>query len=350
MFTTRVPSDEIKIQLSNVDMTEPPGDGFMRTSRRTCLMLLAGASCGLAAGADRYPNKPIRLVLPFAPGGGADGVARIIGRELTEALGTPWVVDYRAGAGGNMAAEIVARSAPDGYTVFLALSSILTVNPALYKLSFDAKKDLVPVISLTASELILVTHPSVEASTLKELIALAKAKGAALNYSSAGIGTPQHLAAELFKMRAGIEMTHVPYKGGAPAANAAVAGEVQVAFGSLPALLPFVKSGRLKAFAVTGPKRATTAPEFPTIAELGFPGFVVTAWYGLFVPARTPLEIRKLLQDEVAKIMESPAMKEQIARLNYAVWVLGPSEFADVINRETAMWSEVVKAANIKLE
>ena len=270
---------------------------FMRSLAALFLLCVTAA----AHAADAYPHAQCDSFSPFAPGGGADAIARVITPKLNEALGQQWVNDNRGGAAGNIAAEIVARAAPDGHTVFLGFSTVLTVNPLLYKLPFDVERDLVPVVMLTSGQYMLVVHPSVKADNLKEFISLAKARPNTLNYSSAGIGTPLNLAAELFKSRAGITMTHIAYKGGGPASAAVLAGEVQVLFASLPTSLPHVKTGRLKALAVTGPKRSHAMPDLPTIAESGYPGYQVTSWYGFFVPARTPAHILKTLHDEAAK-------------------------------------------------
>jgi tripartite-type tricarboxylate transporter receptor subunit TctC len=299
---------------------------------------------------EAYPSRPVRLLLPFAPGGGSDAIARVITPKLYEALGQQWVIDNRGGAAGNIAAEIVARAGPDGHTVFLGFSTVLTVNPLLYKLPFDVERDLLPVVMLTAGQYMLVVHPSVKAETLKDLISLAKARPNTLNYASAGIGTPLNLAAELFKSRAGITMTHVPYKGGGPASAAVLAGEVQVLFGSLPSSFPHVKAGRLKAFAVTSLKRAALAPDLPTFAESGFPGFQVTSWYGFLVPARTPAHIVKILHEEGVRVMQLPDVREQIVRMGLDVAVQGPAEFAAQIREETAVWAKVIRTAGIRLE
>lgn len=319
--------------------------GAKRVTAALGVCLLAASSVAAA-----YPDRPIRLLLPFAPGGGADAVARVITPKFHEALGQPWVIDNRGGAGGNIAAEIVARANPDGYTVFLGFSTVLTVNPLLYKLSIDVSRDLVPVAMVTAGQYMLVLHPSVKADNLKDFIALAKAKPGTLSYASAGMGTPLHLAAELFKIRTGISMTHVPYKGGGPASVAVLAGEVQVLFGSLPSSFPHVRAGRLKALAVTGPGRAAVAPELPTVAESGLPGYEVTSWYGLFVPARTSEQIVKTLHAEAVKALALPDVKEAISRQGLEVAVKGPKEFADHIKRETEVWARVIKAAGIKGE
>ena len=259
-------------------------DRALRFDRVTQQCTTLGAS--IAHGADSYPIRPSRLLVPFAPGGGADALARIITPKLHEALGQPWVVDNRGGAAGNLAAETVARAAPDGYTVFLGFGTVLTVNPSLYKLPYSVEKDLQPVTTLATAQYILVLHPSVPAGTLKEFIAVAKQKPGAFNYASAGVGSPLHLAAELFKKRAGINMVHLAYKGGGPAAAAVLGGEAQVLFGSVASSMPQVKAGRLKALATTGLKRSKVAPELPTIAESGFPGFDVSSWYALLVPGK----------------------------------------------------------------
>lgn len=330
----------------------------MRKSNR-CRMALRGLAAlfclnaapnALAAEADAYPNRPVRLVLPFAPGGGADAVARVISPKLHAATGQPWVVDNRGGAAGNIAAELVARATPDGHTVFLGFSTVLTVNPLLYDLSFNVQKDFVPIVMLSAGQYMLVLHPSVKADSVKELIDLAKAKPNSLNYASAGVGSPLNLAAELFKVRAGINMAHVPYKGGGPASRAVVAGEVQVLFGSLPSSFPHVKAGRLKALAVTGPKRAEVAPELPTVAESGFPGFKVTSWYGFLVPAGTPKHIVKTVHDETVKVMQLPDVRKALENRGLEITVRGPQEFEAQIKEETATWEKVIRSAGIKLQ
>ncbi len=325
-------------------------------ARSTALLVLAAAatlsgtlsSTVWAASAAWTPDRPVRLVLPFAPGGGADAVARAIAPKLHEAFDQPWVVDNRGGAGGNIAASIVVRAEPDGQTVFLGFSTVLTVNPLLYELPFDMSKDLEPAVMLTAGQYMLVLHPSTKADNLKDFITLAKSRPGSLNYASAGTGTPLHLAAELFKNRTGISMTHVPYKGGGPASAAVVAGEVQVLFASLPSSFPHVRAGRLRALAVTGPKRAVVAPEIPTVTESGFPGFEVTSWYGLLLPAKTPMRILKAIRDEAIKVMQLPAIKEHIARQGLEMAIKGPAEFRDQMRRETEVWARIIKEANIK--
>ena len=317
-------------------------------------MAAAVAGLGLATSfvghADTYPSHPVRLLVPFAPGGGADTLARIITPKLHEALGQPWVVDNRGGAAGNLAAELVAHANPDGYTVFEGFNTVLTVNPTLYKLGFNMEKDLQPVTMLADAQYILVVHPGVPASSVKELIALAKQKPGALNYATAGVGSPLHLAGELFKKRAGIQMVPIAYKGGGPAAAAVLAGEAQVIFASVAASLPQVKAGRLKALATTGAKRSKVAPDLPTIAESGFPGFNVTSWYALLVPAGTPAAIVKRMNDAIAKVLELPDVQQAMARQGLDPQHSTPQELATRIRQETAQWAAVIKEQGIKTE
>jgi tripartite-type tricarboxylate transporter receptor subunit TctC len=317
---------------------------------RLLAALAVAAITVFAHAADPYPTRPVRLLTPFAPGGGADAIGRVVTAKLQESLGQPWVIDNRGGAGGNIAAEIVARAAPDGHTVFMGFSSVLTVNPLLYKLPFDVQRDFLPVTTLTAGHYILVIHPSVKADNLKEFVSLAKTRPDPFNYSSSGVGTPLNLAAELFKYRAGIPMTHVPYKGGGPAAAAVIAGQVQVLFASPPSSLPHIKTGRLKALAVTGARRSQATPELPTIAESGYPGYEVTGWYGFVLPARTPAHIVNVLEAEGARVMRLPDVQEHMARLGVEVVIKAQREFAAQIRQETAQWAKVIKAAGITLE
>jgi tripartite-type tricarboxylate transporter receptor subunit TctC len=297
-----------------------------------------------------YPTRPVRLLVPFAPGGGSDAMARIITPKLTDALGQTWVVDNRGGAGGNLAAETVAKAAPDGHTVFLGFATVLTVNPALYKLSFSMEKDLQPVTLLATAQYILVLNAGVPAGTVKEFIALARQKPGGFNFSSGGTGTPLHLAAELFSRRADIRMVHIPYKGGGPAAAALLAGEVQVLFGSIAASMPHVKAGKLKALATTGIKRSSVAPELPTLDESGFPGFDVGTWYAFLVPAKTPAFIVGRLRDEAIRTVAQADVQKVMAAQGLEVETSTPQELAGRIKRESAMWAEVIRDAGIKGE
>ena len=313
------------------------------------LGLIAAAHAGAAQKApDDYPARPIRLLVPFPPGGGADALARIVTPKLTDSMRQTWVVDNRGGAGGNIATEVVVTAQPDGYSVLLGFNTALVVNPLLYKLPFNVMRDLQPITKLASAQYILVLHPSVPAATLKDFIALAKSAPNKLNYSSAGVGSPLHLAAEMFKLRAGVDLVHVPYKGGGPAAAAVLGGEVQVLFGSVASTLPQVKAGKLKALAVTGLKRSAVAPNLPTLAESGFPGFDVSSWYSLLVPAKTPRAIVKRLYDEAVRAVNLPEVQEAFGRQGLdAETSRSPEEFAAQMKAETAAWQKVIKTAGI---
>lgn len=296
------------------------------------------------------PVKPVRLLLPFAPGGGSDALARVITPKLQEYLGQPWVIDNRGGAGGNIAADIVVHANPDGHTVFMGFSTVITVNPHLYKLAFDPIKDLLPVTMLNSGQYMLVLHPSVKADNFTEFVALSKSKTGGLSYSSAGIGTPLHLAAELFKARTGANLVHVPYKGGGPASLAVLAGEVQLLFGSLPSVLPQVKTGRLRALAVTGLKRAQLAPDIPTVAEMGYKDFEVGSWYGFFLPRQTNEKIVRTLTQQALRIIDQAESKEAIMKLGLEVTPLSGSAFNQHIIKESQTWAKVIQSAGIRSE
>lgn len=324
----------------------------LRNVSAICFFLAAVALPALVHGAAavQYPTRPVRLVVPFAAGGGADTLSRIIAPKLSDALGQTWVVDNRGGAAGNLAAEIIADAAPDGHTVFMGFSTVLTVNPSLYKLRWTVEKNFQAVSLLATAQYILVIHPSVKAGTVKELTALAKQNPKTLNYASAGVGSPLHLAAELFKKRADVNMVHLPYKGGGPAAAAVLAGEAHVIFGSVASSMPHVKAGRLKALATTGAKRSKVAPELPTLAESGFPGFNVTSWYAFLVPGKTPAAIVRLLHDEAVKAVALFDVQQAMSRQGLEAETSSPQQLSERIKAETAMWAEVIKSAGIKAE
>jgi len=316
-------------------------------------LIYAVAACvslSAAAADDNYPTRPVRLLVPFAPGGGADALSRIITPKMHDALGQAWVVDNRGGAAGNIAAETVAKAAPDGYTALMGFNTVLTVNPSLYKLTYSVTRDLQPVTLLATAQYILVIHPSVAATNLKDFIALAKQKPGSLNYASAGVGSPLNLAAELFKKRAGIDMAHLAYKGGGPAAVAVLSGEAQVLFASVASSVPQVKAGKLKALATTGTKRSKVVPELPTIAESGFPGFEVSSWYALLVPAKTPAAIVNKIRGAAIKAVELPDVQEAMSRQGLDVETSTPQELAARMSAETAVWAGVIKDAGIKAE
>ncbi len=304
----------------------------------------------LAAENPSYPVRPIRLLVPFPPGGGADTLSRIITPKLYAALGQQWVIDNRGGAAGNIATEVVAKATTDGYTLLLGFSTTLTVNPGLYNLPFDVTKDLQPVVLLAAAQYMLVLHPSVKPDNIKDLIDFVKLNPGKLNYASAGVGSPLHLAAELFKFRGELNLVHLPYKGGGPASAAILGGEAQVLFGSFPSVQPHVKSGRLKGLAVTGLKRSLVVPEIPTIAESAFPGFDVSSWYGILAPTKTSQAIIKLLHSEAVKVLQLPDIQEALSRQGLDATPKGTAEFAAQIKDETAVWKKVIKAAGIRAD
>jgi tripartite-type tricarboxylate transporter receptor subunit TctC len=301
------------------------------------------------AGDSAYPTRPVRLVVPFAPGGGVDATARIIAPKLSESMGQTWVVDNRTGAAGNLAGEIVARANPDGHTVLLALDTQLTANPSLYDLPFRVEKDLQPVVILAVSDQIVVVHPGVEAKTLKEFIALARQKPGALRHGSAGVGSSNHLAAELFKKVTKVDIVHVPYKGAGPAITAILGGEIQMNVSSTASTIGFIKTARLRALASTGTKRGAL-PELPTVAESGYPGFEAIQWYGLVVPGATPKSIVARIHKDSLKALENAEVRASMERLGLQQDPTTPEELVARIRKETATWAAIIKDAGIRLE
>jgi tripartite-type tricarboxylate transporter receptor subunit TctC len=269
---------------------------------------------------------------------------------LSDAMGQTWIVDNRGGAAGNLAAELATAANPDGHTVFMGFSTVLTVNPSLYKLPFSVEKDLRPVTMLATAQYILVLHPSVPAATLKDFVAYAKLKPGSLNYASAGVGSPLHLAAELLRKRTGIEMVHIAYKGGGPAAAAVLAGEAQVIFGSVASSMPHVKSGRLRALATTGSRRSKVTPELPTVAELGYPGFDVSSWYALLLPAATPNSIVERIRAEAILTLQQADVQLAMTRQGLEPETSTPAELATRVRNETMMWATVIKEAGIRAQ
>ena len=307
----------------------------------------------LAAGAARaaWPEKPIKLFVPAAPGGGADFVARLVGPRLGTNLGQSVVIENQAGASGTIAAAAVARSAPDGYTTFMAQSTSVTIAPHRYnKLPYDTMRDLTPVTLVAMVPNILVVHPSVEATTVQGLIALAKSKPGTLNYSSSGSGAPTHLAGEMFNQAAGVKLTHVPYKGAGPATNALLANEVQIMFAPIVAVMAQVKAGKLRAIAVTSSKPSPAAPGIPTIAQSGLPGYEISSWFALFVAARTPAAIVDRMYKETAAILQQPEVKKQMEESGAEVVGSDPKSFAAFVRAEDKKYAALVKSANIKLD
>lgn len=301
--------------------------------------------------AAEYPDKPMRLIVPAAPGGGADFVARIVGVKLTEALGQSVVVDNRAGASGTIAADITAKSAADGYTMMMGQSTSVVIAPHLYKkLGYDTLRDLAPVTLVAQVPNILVVHPSVPANSVKELIALAKAKPDMLNFGSSGSGAPSHLAAEMFKSAAGVSILHVPYKGAGLAVNGLLAGEIQVMFAPIVAVLPQVKAGRLRALAVTSMARSAAAPELPTLAESGLTGYEISSWFGLFVPTNTPASTIDRLYRETAKALKSADVRERFAKEGAEPVGSSPAEFSSYVRAEYAKYAKIVKDTGVKVD
>lgn len=315
------------------------------------LCALAAFSSGLCVFAQSYPVKPIRWIVTFPPGGPTDVIARAVGAKLTEAWGQQVVIDNRAGAGGIIGTELAAKSAADGYTLLFGTSSGLSVNPALNStLPYDPERDFAPVSLLVINPQILVVNIAVPVNSLKELIALAKSKPGQLNYGSVGRGSPNHLGMELLKSLAGIEIVHVPYKGTAPAVTDLMAGQVQLLFNSMPSVLPLVKSGKLRGLAVGSAQRSPAAPEIPTVAEAGVPGFEYVTWYGMFAPARTPAMIVAKLNAQVVKILAGPEMAQRLASQGAEPRSSTPAELALFMRVETERWRKVIKSAGIRID
>ena len=311
----------------------------------------AALALAAPAGAQTaYPQKPIRLVAPFAPGGGTDILARLVGQKASEMLGQQIIVDNRGGAGGTVGTEIAAKAPPDGYTLIL-VSASHAINPGLYpKLPYDSVNDFAPITQIATSPGILVVNPSLPVKSVKDLIALARARPGQINYASAGSGTPPHLAGELFKVMANIDMVHVPYKGNAPAFTDVIGGHVSLIFPTMPSAMPFIKSGRLRAVAVTSAKRSPAAPDIPTIAESGLPGYEATSWYGILAPARTPAPIVAQLNQVLVSVIGAPDMKDKLAAQGLDPVGNTPQQFAAVIRSEIEKWVKVVKASGAKPE
>ncbi len=298
-----------------------------------------------------YPVKPIRLVVGFVPGGGADRVARLVAKELNETWGQPVIVDNRPGAGGNIAAEIVARAGADGYTLLITSPGPVAISPALYpKLPYDPQRDLAPITLVAAGTNVLVVHPGVPASNVQELIALARSKPGGLNYPSSGIGSTPHLTAELLKLAAKINVVHVSYKGGGAAILDLVGGRVEMMFSSVPPVLPQIKARRLKALAVTSLKRSPVLPEVPTLDESGLPGFEAYTWWGMLVRAGAPRGVIEKLNTAVVKGLNSGDTKELLAAGGAEVVGNTPAEFSNFIRKETTKWANVIRLSGIKIE
>ncbi len=312
------------------------------------ILLMAGA---MPAWPQAYPAKPVRMVVPFPPGGATDILARVVGQKLGESFAQPVVIENRGGAGGNIGADAVAKAAPDGYAVLFTTSGNIVVNPHLYrKMPFDPVRDLAPVaMAATHGNLVLV-HPSMPVKSIKDLIALARAKPGQLDYGSGGVGTSPHLAAELFKVMTGTDMVHVPYKGGNQSVTGLLSGEVAVMFASIPSVLQHARSGRLRPLAITSAARSVVAPNVPTVAEAGVPGYQVDIWLGVFTPAGTPRDIISRLNAGIIKALAAPEVRERLEPEGFEPSAMTPEEFGKHIRAELPTWGRVVQAAKLRAD
>jgi tripartite-type tricarboxylate transporter receptor subunit TctC len=320
------------------------------TRRAVTLALALQPVAGAALAAD-YPGRPIKLVVPYAPGGGADGVARIVAKKVSESIGQPIVIENKGGAGAIVGTDLVAKAEPDGYTLLLGQSGPISINPAVYKsLTYDPVKDFAPITMTTAYPYILVVNADLPASTLQELVVLARSKPGALNYGSTGVGAANHLVAELFNSKAGLQMTHVPYRGTALAVGDLVAGQLSLVFGDPISVLAHIMSGKLRALAVTSLERSPVAPDVPTVAESGYPGFEALAWHGIVAPAKTPPAIIAKLNQQFVAAVHDPDTKALLA--NQAMQAVGsaPEVFAAFIRKDIATWKDVAAAAKVTVE
>jgi tripartite-type tricarboxylate transporter receptor subunit TctC len=345
----------ISYAASRARMTSGPietarGGDAMNTPRMVSAAI--GAAILIASGwaaAQAYPTKPIRFLVGFPPGGTNDIVARIVGPKLSEFLGQQVVVENRGGANTAIASELMARATPDGYTIMLNGPGHAT-NPSLIKLNFDPIKDFAFITLLAVSQNLLVVHPSLPAKNVKELIALSKKRPGDINYGSSGVGTTVHLSAELFQYMTGVKWVHIPYKGGGPGVVALLSGEVSLYFGNVPTVVRQARAGKLRALAVTGPKRTSAAPDIPTIAEAGVPGYEVTNFFGMSAPAKTPQPILDRLHAETVRALNAPDVREKLIGLGADPVGNSRTEYAAFIQNEIAKWAKVIKAAGIKAE
>jgi len=323
----------------------------METHPLKRLLLAIALIVPLAAAAQPYPSKPIRFVVPYPAGGPLDTVARIVGERVSESVGEPVIVENKAGAGGNIGADLVAKSAPDGYTILMGAVATHAINPSLYaSMPYDARKDFIPVTQIASTPNVLVVNPALPVHDVAEFVAYAKAHPGQLNFGSGSTGSAGHLAGELFKATAGVEMTHVPYKGAAPAMTDLIGGRIQLMFDNLASSLVQIKAGKVRALAVTTAKRTELAPYLPTIAESGLPGFDINTWFGLFVPARTPPAIVQRLHDEFVKALETPEVRARMLALGAEPVGSTPAQFAQYVQSEAAKYAKLVKASGARVD
>lgn len=315
------------------------------------LLAAAALIVSLGTAAQSYPTKPIRYIIPFPPGGGQDLVGRALAPRLAESMGQQVLIDNRPGGGTILGAELAARSAPDGYTLFMGSNTSLTINPNLHaKLPYDPIKDFAPITRIAIAANMLVVHPSLPVRSVKEFVALAKARPDQLNYGSSGTGTPAHLAGVMFNDAAGVKLVHVPYKGSSLALTAIVSGEMQLMFGTLTSSLPFVRSGRLRALAVSSAKRSPVLPDLPAIAEAGYPGFEAITWYGVLVPAATPPAIQNRLHSEFTRVLNNAEFKSWLLNQGAEAAPSTPEELTAQIKRELALYGPVIKKSGMKID
>jgi tripartite-type tricarboxylate transporter receptor subunit TctC len=313
------------------------------------LALIACSLFPILLFAQTYPSKPVRIIVPFAPGGGSDLAGRLVAAKLTERMGAQFIVENRPGAGSNLGAELAVKAPADGYTLLL-ISASYTVNPSVYKLSFDPINDITPIIQISGGPYVIAVHPSVRANTLAELVQLAKKEPEKLAYGSSGNGSIMHVASEYFLDSAKIKVLHVPYKGTGPAVADTIGGQVQLVFGAVPVTLPHVKAGRLRALAVTTDKRIAAAPDLPTVAESGYPGYEVTNWHGLVGPKGLPRDIVERLNREIGQVVLGEEMKKSLAADGLEPAGGSSARFAEILKNEMARWGKVVQQAGIKIE
>lgn len=322
-------------------------------SRRHWAAMACAAWCAAAAPhawALDYPNKPVKLVVPYPPGGPTDIVARVVAQKLQEQMGQPVVIDNRPGAGANLGAEAVARSAPDGYTLMVATTAH-AINPSLFsKLNYSLLKDFAPVSQLTSGPLVIVTNPALPVTNVAELIALAKSKKNGLNYASSGNGQSTHLSAEMFSAMAGVKMSHVPYKGSAPALTDVMAGQTDLMFDTMLSSMPHVKAGKLKAVAVTSSQRSPVAADVPTVAESGLPGYEAIAWNGILAPVGTPKEVLERLNAELRKALENAEVKQRFAAQGFSSAWDTPAAYGSFLQAEVNKWAKVVQSSGAKVD
>ena len=322
-----------------------PKQGFAAAAATA--LWVAGLVCQSAHAQKDYPSKPIRLIVPFAAGGGTDIVARLLAQKLNEAFRQPVIVDNRAGGGGTFGAEVTVRATPDGYTTIMMSGSYAT-NAAMYKLPYDPVNDILPLGLIGDTAFVVALHPGLPLHSVKELLTFAKSKPGALNYGSSGIGGIAHLSGELFDMLAGTKMTHVPYKGTGPALNDLLGGQIQLIFGSAPATIPLVRSNRLRALAVTTSKRSVALPDLPTVAEAGVPGYEVVLWYGVLGPKGLPQNIVGRWNAEIRRATKLPDMKDRLTAEGFEIADSPPEVFQAVLKRDVAKWTKVVRDAKFE--